>query len=1038
MDNSAQCICEEFSCGMRRRAFLRMLGMGTLASLGGGLASEAKALDGSVRDIFPDKRLDPSWVNSLFDRGVPEIFRGDQLKRVSMPIGGICNGLDLNLSGDGNLVGWQIFTYQAKIAQAFSLKTISDGKTDIRLLDQKNFPNLTFRGEYPMAKLEYADASCPVKVTLEAFSPFIPLNVDDSSFPATIFNFTLKNTSATPVEVTLAGSLENGICDYSRLRAEGVRRNEVIRKSDFTLMNCSILQSSETGKPSRPDIVFEDWSKGSYEGWKVEGEAFGSKPESRLELKKRRPYFKDEGDKCYASSVGSREQSSFTGKLTSSPFTIGRRYINVSLCGGSYPKETCVNLIVDGKVVQSIAGHKDDMVAVHFFDARQYEGNQAAIEVVTSGSKRGYRYITVGNIVFSDRAGDGTPMDTLPDYGTMGLALLGKPANLCIAEGNLGQDGKPSEKASVPLSQSLIGTLGRTVQLRPGESSSVTFVIAWFFPNLEMDKLGKVGRYYTNQFHSAEAVLEYVSTHYPRLTADTRLWNETWYDSTLPYWFLDRTFLNISSLASSEAYRFADGRFYAYEGAPAPNFLGTCTHVWHYAQSVARVFPALERDTRERVDLGVGLNPETGIIGFRGEYNMNLAVDGQCGTIMRFYREHQMSPDSSFLKRNWENIKTTFNPLFALDKAEVGLLDGPQNNTLDCTWYGQNSWMSSMYIGALLAGEQMAKEMQDTAFAERCHRIAESGKQNLLARLYNGEYFNSRIDPAHADAMNSGNGCFIDQILGQSWAKQIGLPLILPTAETRSALKALWKYNFFQNVQSYRLAAQGNRKYREHIRPGESGMIMCTFPRDDWDFIKSSGGQDSKDYSHRFASYFDEIWSGQEYQVASHMLWEGMVLEGMTIVRAIHDRYSPPKRNPWSEEEAGIHYARAMASYGAFIGICGFEYNGPKGDLGFSPKLSPENFRAPFIAAEGWGTYSQSIENGKMKVSVIVKWGQLKLQSFAVNVVGMPKISQAKARVSGQEIGFTLKQDGDKMLFQLPKMTTLKAGQTFSVELLSK
>ena len=744
-----------------------------------------------------------------------------------------------------------------------------------------------------------------------------------------------------------------------------------------------------------------------------------------------------EDAKRYASSIGIPLNFGMTGKLTSSPFKIERKYINLPLCGGTYPNRQCVNLMIDGQVVKSITGHHDAMVTMHHFDVSKFEGKTATLEIVDAATGGDRSFITAGDIVFSDTAGDGTPLDTLPDFGTMGMALLGKPANLCVAEGNLGQDGKPSEAASVPLSQPLIGTLGRTVQLKPGESSNVTFVIAWFFPNLEMVKLGKVGRYYTNQFHSAEDVIQYVSKNFTRMSADTRLWNETWYDSTLPYWFLDRTFLNISALASSECYRFADGRFYAYEGAPAPNYLGTCTHVWHYAQSVARVFPALERDTRERVDLGVGLIPETGVIGFRGEYFMQMAADGQCGTIMRFYREHQMSPDTSFLKRNWEKIKTTYNPLFALDKAEEGLLGGAQANTLDCAWYGQNSWMSSMYVGALLAGEQMAREMGDSAFAERCHRIADKGKQNLLSRLYNGEYFNSQIDPAHADTMNSGNGCLIDQILGESWARQIGLPLILPTAETRSALKALWKYNFFQNVQSYKLAAQGSRKFREHIRPGEAGMMMCTFPRADWDFIKSSGGADSKDYSHRFASYFDEVWTGQEYQVASHMLWEGMLLEGMSIVRAIHDRYSPPKRNSWSEEEAGIHYARAMASYGAFIAICGFEYNGPKGYLSFSPKLTPENFRSAFITAEGWGTYSQSIENGTMKASVIVNYGQLKRQSFGVNVAGMPKISQAKAYVSGHELAAASKQEGDKMLFQFAKETRILSGQTLTVELLS-
>ncbi len=67
-------------------------------------------------------------------------------------------------------------------------------------------------------------------------------------------------------------------------------------------------------------------------------------------------------------------------------------------------------------------------------------------------------------------------------------------------------------------------------------------------------------------------------------------------------------------------------------------------HVWQYAHAAARIFPALEKDERTRVDLGIALRDEGGI-SFRAEADKRPAIDGQAGTILRFYREHQMSKD---------------------------------------------------------------------------------------------------------------------------------------------------------------------------------------------------------------------------------------------------------------------------------------------------------------------------------------------------------------------------------------------------------
>ena len=1014
------------------------MGAGTLAFIGGQLPVMAGPFDNPNFDVnIPaDKKLNPDWVKALFERGTPDVYRGAQLNTIRMPIGGVCAG-HAALSGEGMLgefiIADNVYIQPGVIGsvimnpkQGFALRTVTGGKTEVRLLNQHDFPDLTFRGEYPIAKVAYTNAAAPVQVSMEAFSPFIPLDAEQSGKPAIIFDFTLKNTSGAPVTATLAGGLENTVCFQNRFCALAVRRNRIVRDGDASILVCSAeaTPSPDSG-PVRPDVIFEDWNKETFEGWKVEGTAFGPGPIEREVIEKRLGPLGGLSPRV-VNSYFPTGNDGVTGKLTSAPFVIQRTYLHIWIGGGNIEGKVCVNLVVDGRVAQSQTGAQQNQLLLHLFDLRGLQGKQATLEIVDA-SDAYWGQIGVGRITFSDLPND-TPLTGFPDYGTMALALLGAPAEVGMARGSIGFDGEPSDDVWVPMSKSLTGTLGRTVELQPGESATVTFVLAWHFPNFKLDKLGEVGRYYAKKFDSARAVAADVAANFVSLAKTTRLWRDTWYDSTLPYWFLDRTLINVTTLATSGCTRFADGRFYAWEGGSAccP---GTCTHVWQYAHSMSRIFPELERDTRERVDLGISIHPATGVIGFRGEYDMSLAVDGQAGTILRIYREHQMSPDDAFLKRNWKKIKLAYEPLFALDPKGEGIMDGAQPNTLDATWWGQISWMSSMYVAAVRAGERMAREMGDDAFAQRCAKIADAGFKNITARLYNGEYFFNIIDPKRAGSVNSGDGSHIDQVYGQSWAFQVGLPRVLPEKETRSALRSLWTYNFSPNAGAYFTAHQPGRRF---VNAGDAGMIICTFPRTDWDYNKASGGDPAH---HGFASYFVETWTGNEYQVAAHMFWENMLLEGLAIVRAIHERYHPLKQNPWSEIECGQHYARAMASHGAFIGICGYEYHGPLGEIAFAPRLTPEKFRAPFTAAEGWGTYAQTIAGGKMNASLELKFGKLRLHAVTLSPTAVPAKVAVRAMLGDTPIPATGALDGSRVRIQFASGITIATGQTLAIEI---
>ena len=464
--------------------------------------------------------------------------------------------------------------------------------------------------------------------------------------------------------------------------------------------------------------------------------------------------------------------------------------------------------------------------------------------------------------------------------------------------------------------------------------------------------------------------------NFDRLARETRLWRDTWYDSTLPFWFLDRTLLNMSILATTHLLPICRRAVLRLGGR---RLLRGHLHARLALRARgARLFPELERILRERVDFGLALRDD-GAIRFRGEANNGPAVDGQAGTILRAYREHQMSADDAFLKRNWaEHQEGHCNDLIAEDGDGDGILAGSQHNTLDADWYGPVAWLSGLYLAALRAGEEMADEIGDDAFATQCRAIFASGTEKIVALLFDGEYFINKPDPKHPEAINSGTGCEIDQVIGQSWAFQVGLGRVLPQKETLSALRSLWRYNFTPDVGPYREQYKPGRWY---AMAGEAGLLMCTFPRSDWDFLKAAGKGNPG-----FAGYFNECMNGFEHQVAGHMIWEGMVQEGLAVERAVHDRYHASRRNPWNEVECGDHYARSMASYGVFLAACGYEYHGPKGHLSFVPRLSPENFKAAFTAAEGWGSIEQKRAADEQVNSVTVRWGKVRLTQLAIDV----------------------------------------------------
>jgi non-lysosomal glucosylceramidase len=1037
---------------MNRREFVQTAGAGSaaLAMMASGfpLVGGPFLRDGQSDHFVPaDKKLTGEWLDALFARGEPVWYDGDDLETIGMPVGGICAG-QLYLTGDGRLACWDIFNqnrntgygavnYQVgrtaeqtvdggkvvpapAVDQGFAIRVRFGRNTVERTLDRNGFPGVRFCGEYPIGRVRYEDGSLPVTVELEAFSPFIPLDAADSSLPASVLRYTVTNTSRTPVEVTLAGWFENAVCRYTgpqyarRLR----RRNSALRAEAVTGVVSTVEQVALPLEPERPPTAFAGFEGRDYGDWTVEGEAFGGAP-ARGTLPDQNPVSGYDGQGLVNTFLGGDGPQ---GRLRSPEFTIERPYIAFLIGGGGHEGRTSVNLLVDGTVVRSATGRNTERLEPHNWDVADLIRRQARIEIVDAESG-GWGHVNVDRIEFRDTpmARDPGPMENWPDWGSMCLAVAGGGVALPSIPAGPMPGAAFADTGADPVKQidePLIGAVRRTLSLKVGETGTATFVVSWWLPNMYRDAT-LVRNRYASRFDGAGTVATYVVHNLDQLTDATRLWHETYYDSTLPHWLLDRLHSTLANLATTTAQWWDNGRFWAWEGCGCCH--GTCGHVWNYEHGMARLFPELERSVREMQDFapGIGFYPDTGAIGFRGEGWALWAGDAQGGYVLKAYREHQMAPDDGFLRRNWPNIRKATQFLIDQDANSDGLIEGSQHQTYDENYFGANTMVGSLYLGALRAAEEMAAEVGDDAFAAECRRIFEAGRERSVAQLYNGEYYVQDVDLEEHPEWQYGDGCLSDQMFGQGWAHQVGLGYLYPEDTVRSTLRSIWTYNWAPDVGPQNAAHAPERWF---AMPGEAGLFTCTWPK-------------SRHLGPTSTRYRNEIWTGIEYQVAGHMAWEGMLTEALAICRGVHERYHPARHNPWNEIECGDHYARALASWGVLAGLAGYEHHGPRQHLGFAPRITPEDFRSAFTSAEGWGTLSQRRSGRTQTDEIAVRRGRVRVRTIALELPEGATLGDAVVTLDGVPVSATADQDGRRVQLTLTVEVVTEAASTLGVTL---
>ncbi|XID93912.1 GH116 family glycosyl-hydrolase [Paenibacillaceae bacterium WGS1546] len=533
-----------------------------------------------------------------------------------------------------------------------------------------------------------------------------------------------------------------------------------------------------------------------------------------------------------------------------------------------------------------------------------------------------------------------------------------------------------------------VGSMGIYKTLEPGEEKTFEFIISWYFPNrvsawIEFDddienfKQGKypsIKNYYATQFNDAWDAGRYLLENLERLEKHSRDFHRAMFrETTLPGYVIDAITSNITTLRSNTCFRIEDGTFLGYEGIRdyVGCGLGSVPHVWNYAQTVAFLFPDLEQSMR-RVEFGMETD-DTGRMSTRmlqvlgqERYQMVPACDGQLGSVVRFYREFKLTGDVEFLKSLWDKVAKALDYAFEVwDTDGDFVLDGQQNTTYDIEFYGPNPMTDFIFLAALKAGSEMAKIVGDEEHYKKYSEAFELGSKRADELMFDGEYYVQVGDKIDTYRYQYGKGCLSDQLLGQFLAHVSGLSHILPQDHVKKAVKAIFDHNFrtdFYNTDSV---------HRAYALNDEQGLVTCSWPR---------GGRPTFPLS-----YSGEVWTGIEYQVASHLIYEGFVEEGLTMVRAIRDRYDGYKRNPFSEVESGHHYTRAMASWALLPALSGFEYDMYAKKISFNPKMHAENFSTFWSTGTAWGIYKQRKDEATGEVSFTIETLYGNLDGVSVN-----------------------------------------------------
>ena len=547
-----------------------------------------------------------------------------------------------------------------------------------------------------------------------------------------------------------------------------------------------------------------------------------------------------------------------------------------------------------------------------------------------------------------------------------------------------------------------MGSLAVKTTLAVGEEKEIRFFITWNFPN-RLDFLEKenVGNYYAFQYKDSWDVAQQNVPRISALEQQTEMFVNAFIESDFPEVVKEAALFNLAHLRTQLAFKTKSGYYLGWEGIKdnEGSGAGMCTHVWNYEQTIPFLFGEVAQNMRE-VEFGYGTD-ENGLMSYRIHLPLETkgtsfglaAADGQMGSIMKYYREWQLSGDDEFLKKNWPMVKKAMEFCWipnGWDANKDGVMEGSQHNTMDVEYYGPNPQMGFWYLGALRATEEMANYLGDKSFAKTCSGLYENGSKWMDENLFNGEYYEQLIVPpmsldsiatglirvkrrlvADDPQYQLGEGVLIDQLVGQVMAQILDLGYLADKDNIKKTNEAVLKYNYRESLMKH------PNFMRSYAYGDESALLMAAYP----------GERPKQPFP-----YYTEVMTGFEYTAAVSMMYEGQTAEGLKTFQDVRNRYDGKKRNPFNEAEYGHHYARSMMAWGGVLATSRFHYSAVEKSISFTSKPGTYFWSNGY----SWGTCEV-----KHKEAVLtVLYGKLELDSLTLNGVGTQKVKQKTINAS--------------------------------------